>query len=451
MRVDDRARQLFDTNADGVPPGKVRDMLRRMSGWRTPAAVPQPGLERNDRGSIEASFGAMGSTAELSRRQAAAGAVALAFAQGGSKARESVVTQLAAAVDSGSDDSAIALIDALADIEGGLALLAAIRVELHGIDDEPRKKLDTLLRNQLKPTMSASLLDLRAIAWDSPAQYLEHIAAFDTVHPIESFDALRLRLQPDRQCRALFHPGFGDEPLAIVWVALTNGTPTSMRQIIDPARTPAPPTKADTAAFYSVTACQPGLAGLGLGTRLILATINATRAALPNVERTLTLSPMPGLMSWLRSYAAAGSASGTASASVAASADGSSTDVLRRTFGFERSDAETLALLTDPVWMAHPESQSAAEPLVRAATTYLCSRSEAGTAIDSVARFHLGNGARIVGVHPFADRSERALTNSAGVMVNYRYDLDQLAANQLAYRTGGTIAIDRALRDYVTV
>ena len=392
----------------------------------------------------------MRSTTELSRRQASAGAVALAFAQGGQKSRDSVVTHLLAAVDSGTDESAAALIDALADIEGGLALLSAIRLELIGAADDRRKKLDTLLRGQLKPTMSASLLDLRAIAWDSPAQYLEHIARFDTVHPIESYDALRLRLQPDRQCRALYHPGFGDEPLAIVWVALTNGTPTSMRDIIDPARTPAPPSKADTAAFYSITACQPGLAGLGLGTRLILATINATRAALPNVTKTLTLSPMPGLMAWLRSHAANGGAPiGGVVGNATSADDGAPTDVLRRTFGFSRNDDETLALLVDPVWMGHAESKSEAEPLLRAATTYLTAQSESGGSIDSVARFHLGNGARIVGVHPFADPSERALSTSAGVMVNYRYDLDQLATNQLAYRSDGTVAMDRALREHL--
>ncbi len=65
---------------------------------------------------------------------------------------------------------------------------------------------------------------------------------------------------------------------------------------------------------------------------------------------------------------------------------------------------------------------------LRLATLYLRTMKN-GQPSDPVARFHLGNGARIERVNWAADRSPKGLAQSCGIMVNYLYDLDQLDDN----------------------
>src|SRR5262249_13506504 len=70
------------------------------------------------------------------------------------------------------------------------------------------------------------------------------------------------------------------------------------------------------------------------------------------------------------------------------------------------------------------------EPLLRAAAWYyLHARGARDTPLDSVARFHLGNGARLERLNFLADTSERALQQSHGLMVNYLYDLEHIEQN----------------------
>ena len=45
---------------------------------------------------------------------------------------------------------------------------------------------------------------------------------------------------------------------------------------------------------------------------------------------------------------------------------------------------------------------------------------------DPVARFHLGNGARVERIHWGADLSPKGMRQSHGLMVNYLYDLRKL-------------------------
>lgn len=55
---------------------------------------------------------------------------------------------------------------------------------------------------------------------------------------------------------------------------------------------------------------------------------------------------------------------------------------------------------------------------------------------DSVARFHLGNGAILKKVNLNADLSEKGINQSYGIMVNYLYDLDVVEENhELFFKT----------------
>jgi len=66
--------------------------------------------------------------------------------------------------------------------------------------------------------------------------------------------------------------------------------------------------------------------------------------------------------------------------------------------------------------------------------------------IDSVARFHLGNGARLERINWLGDTSAKGLRESAGIMVNYLYRLEDIEKNHEAYANQGTVAASSAVR-----
>ena len=75
---------------------------------------------------------------------------------------------------------------------------------------------------------------------------------------------------------------------------------------------------------------------------------------------------------------------------------------------------------------------------MRAAAWYFLRARNAGAAlpVDAVARFHLGNGARLERINWLGDTSERAIAQAHGLMVNYLYDLDDIEKNHEAYAEG---------------
>jgi malonyl-CoA decarboxylase len=64
--------------------------------------------------------------------------------------------------------------------------------------------------------------------------------------------------------------------------------------------------------------------------------------------------------------------------------------------------------------------------LMQFAAHYLGQGLHQGRPIDAVARFHLGNGARVERIHWAADPSAKGHRQSFGIMVNYLYDLKKL-------------------------
>jgi malonyl-CoA decarboxylase len=87
------------------------------------------------------------------------------------------------------------------------------------------------------------------------------------------------------------------------------------------------------------------------------------------------------------------------------------------------------------------------EPMLRAAATYfMTGRKPGGAPLDSVARFHLGNGARLERLYWPGDLSERGRRQSCGLMVNYLYDLGDIEKNHEAYAENRTIITSGAIR-----
>ena len=269
-------------------------------------------------------------------------------------------------------------------------------------------------------------LVLRPIDWTTPANILEKIIRYEAVHAIDSWEDLRLRLAPpDRRCFAFFHPQMVDEPLIFVEVALTTEIPDAIDSLLTETRDITEPTAATTAVFYSISNCQPGLRGISFGSFLIKQVAEELRRQLPGLTRFVTLSPVPGFAAWLTHERATPASSFLSDAT-----------------------RDTLEILDAPGWHEdHEQAERLRAPLLALAAGYfLTARSASGKMIDPVARFHLGNGARLERLNWLADPSPKGLAQAHGLMVNYLYDLDSIEENHEAFSDHGVIAVAAQLR-----
>jgi malonyl-CoA decarboxylase len=116
------------------------------------------------------------------------------------------------------------------------------------------------------------------------------------------------------------------------------------------------------------------------------------------------------------------------------------------------SDKSALAALDSPSWWRDLDTAAQLEdPLMRAAAWYfLRARNDRGLPVDAIARFHLGNGARLERINWLADTSDKAMAQAHGLMVNYLYELDDIEKNHEAYAEARTVvassAVQRLLR-----
>jgi len=300
---------------------------------------------------------------------------------------------------------------------GGTGALIAMRSEITAhLHDEPELKLlDADLRHLFASWFNRGFLVLRRIDWQSPAAVLEKLIAYEAVHEIKGWDDLRRRLAPDRRCFAFFHPALPGEPLIFVEVALVQGLATSMPPLLsqdgneDAARAQAE--SADTAIFYSISNCQEGLRGVSFGNFLIKQVVEELKAEFPQLKQFSTLSPIPGFRRWLTQRLSDGDASNAA--------------LLRQ-------------LAHDGWWNDLQQSETLRANLMQLCAVYLTRKPS--IRIDPVARFHLGNGARLERINWLGNTTPRGIQESFGIMVNYLYDHDSIEANHEAFVHDGTIA-----------
>ena len=282
---------------------------------------------------------------------------------------------------------------------------------IQALDDLPQlKAVETDLKHQFISWFNRGFLELRVIDWNTPASILERIIQYESVHAIEGWDDLRARLRGNRMCFAFFHPAMPDDPLVFVEVALTEGVPDAIGPLIDKSKESDVGNTPDTVVFYSISNCHPGLAGVSFGNFLIKQVVEEVGKRYSNMKRYVTLSPIPGFCRWL-----------------AAQELGIDLDEMRsmaRTDTAKTVDARRNALLA-------------------ACAQYLLKERRNNLALDPVARFHLGNGASLHAIHWAADLSDKGLEQSAGLMVNYLYDLRSIEENHDSYFDQGEIARSR--------
>ena len=298
---------------------------------------------------------------------------------------------------------------------GGTAALVRMRAQLIEAMDhrDDLAAIDDDFLHLFSSWFNRGFLVLRTIDWSTPANLLEKIIRYEAVHAIRDWNDLRARIDsPDRRCYAFFHPALIDEPLIFVEVALTRGIPAGIDPILSANRERIDPERATTAVFYSISNCQRGLAGVSFGHFLIKQVVEEVGRQIPRLSTFITLSPAPNFAEWLKRERAT-------EASLALSEE-------------DRAALETLDRAD--WWRDEAAVETLREPLLRAAAWYyLRARTPRGTPLDSVARFHLGNGARLERLNFAADTSERALRQSYGLMVNYLYDLEHIERNHEAY------------------
>ena len=315
---------------------------------------------------------------------------------------------------------------------GATAEIIALRHELLRLPkgDAGHKAVDRDLEQLLQTWFNRGFLVLRGIDWQTPAAILEKIIAYEAVHEIKSWDDLRRRLDPaDRRCFAFFHPSLVDEPLIFVEVALTSDVPDSIEPVLE-ARHGDADEEPTTAVFYSISNCQEGLRGISFGNFLLKQVVEELARELPSLKTFVTLSPAPHFARWLDRAIAGGDDAGIVTP----------------------KDREILKVLRDPRWVdvareLGPQAAPLKDTLLALAAHYfLIERSSDLRPVDPVARFHLGNGARLERLNWLADTSEKGLREAHGLMVNYRYDLAEIERNHEAYANDGTVAASRSVR-----
>ena len=307
---------------------------------------------------------------------------------------------------------------------GGTSDLVAMRADLLRLMNGHRdlEALDRDVAHLLNSWFNRGFLVLRRIDWSTPANILEQIIRYEAVHEIRDWDDLRRRIDPvDRSCYAFFHPALADAPLIFVEVALTESIPSAIAPLLAVDRQPVPIDRARTAVFYSISNTQRGLGGISFGNFLIQQVVEELRRELPKLDTFVTLSPVPGFMQWLKQP--------------------NDTPLLEE----ERT---VLKMLDEPKWYENAEMTAQLRSVLEPAAAYyfLRARTSKGRLIDPVARFHLGNGARLERINWLGDLSPKGLRESAGIMVNYLYRLEDIEKNHEVYANEGEVVASSAVK-----
>jgi malonyl-CoA decarboxylase len=321
-------------------------------------------------------------------------------------------------------------------LQEGVKFLVDLRAELLPLTaaDPALKSLDQDILGLLCSWFDVGFLDLQRITWETSATLLEKLIKYEAVHAIKSWQDLKNRLREDRRCFAYFHPRMPHEPLIFVEVALVNGIAANIHDLLDESKPTLLPSQANCAIFYSISNCQAGLAGVGFGNFLIKNVVKDLSAKLPNLKTFSTLSPIPGFLAYLRKHPE----------EVVFSER--ELKPLKEMAGEADVQEFFLSTLNNLQEYLAGENPSPLKPILqRLCAKYLLSAKKGRQAYDRVSHFHLSNGAKIERINWAADLSEKGFGQSAGMMVNYLYQLSDIEKNHENYTGGGKIAVSSAV------
>jgi malonyl-CoA decarboxylase len=304
---------------------------------------------------------------------------------------------------------------------GGTAALIELRRRvLCGLASHPEwAVISADLEQLLRSWLNGGFLEFRRIDWHTPTPVLENLIKYEAVHHIRDWADLRRRLQDDRRCFGFFHPSMPHEPLIFTELALTGELSARVQPLLDPD-SPVLDRKARSfAVFYSISSCHDGLRGVSFGNSLIRRVVDTLRREYPRLRTFATLSPIPGFRGWLDQAARNGNSAAAAASAVLADAscfaDAERADELGRT-------------------------------ILPLCATYFLNAKRGEEPADPVARFHLGNGARLERINWLGDTSQAGLDRSGSLTANYLYRLSDIERNHRAYVKDRRVVVSRQVQ-----
>ncbi|CAG2110710.1 unnamed protein product [Medioppia subpectinata] len=373
------------------------------------------------------------------------------------------------------------LFSQISRLENGVKFIVDMRSDLRSTLNSPNhdrltsvrlRSLSNYLKDLLGLWFSVGFLNLERITWNSPTSMLQKISEYEAVHPMRSWADLKRRLGLYRRCYVYSHSCLPSEPLVILHVALTPTISSSIQHIIKrTVRTPSLMDEnfvslpkdtfgvkeeskgLDAAIFYSITSSQRGLHGIELGNQLIKRVVRELRSEFPLISQFSTLSPVPNFSEYLLSEMQA-IQNGDHQKQRALVTDEEFQSLKRHFFG-DYSDVSDvwprlMALIKSNQWVDDERlTELLRAPLMRKCAHYLYNEKRRGYALNSVAHFHSRNGAVMWRLNWLADLSTRGLSNSCGMMVNYRYFLENIDNNSHLYTETRHIAADKQLLKWV--
>jgi malonyl-CoA decarboxylase len=257
--------------------------------------------------------------------------------------------------------------------------------------DQRLHALDVEMEYMFSTWFEVGFLELRRLSWDSPASLIEKLILYEAVHDITSWADVKNRLDSDRRCYGFFHSSLPNEPLIFVEVALLNDIASSVAPLLDETAPAIDTSKATVAIFYSISNTQVGLKGVSFGDSLIKRVVETLQEEFPKLRTFATLSPIPGFRNWL-----------------------------------QKKDPSLVTFMESAEIAELPEGNAFRKQTCKLAAFYLAKEMQANKPLDPVARFHLGNGARVEKLNWAADQSAKGVKQSLGLMVNYLYDVKKL-------------------------
>uniref|UniRef100_A0A3B1K9S3 Malonyl-CoA decarboxylase, mitochondrial n=1 Tax=Astyanax mexicanus TaxID=7994 RepID=A0A3B1K9S3_ASTMX len=334
------------------------------------------------------------------------------------------------------------LLGHISRVEGGVKFLVDLRADLLGltsskITDSPyMRELNSTLKSLLSEWFSVGLLRLERITWQSPCELLQKISQYEAVHPVRNWTDIKRRVGPYRRCYAFTHASMPGEPLVVLHVALTQDISDNIQCIVREFETLdaiEEVQKINTAIFYSISSTQAGLQGVELGNYLIKRVVRELQSEFPHMAQFSSLSPIPGFTSWLQGFLGQYRKEGRA-AELLTEQEWKEVEELTGAASGAAALETLRSLLGSGEWLRSERLVRVLEPVLkRLCAWYLYGEKRRGYALNPVANFHLQNGAVLWRLNWLADTSPRGIANSCGLMVNYRYFLQETSTNSATY------------------
>lgn len=187
-------------------------------------------------------------------------------------------------------------------VPGGFKCLLDLRSDLKVFEKQSIHSFARMLLFDLSELMKSwfesGLMKSQRLQLDSLSKdCVESLLKGDRVHPLYSVEELERRFVEGKRCYAMVHSHMPDLPLTVVYVHFDRKVPSSVEDLWS---TSVKEREASILVLYSISSLHDGLSGMDLGHSLIQQVIHQVIQEFPQISAVYTLSPIPGLKSWIQ-------------------------------------------------------------------------------------------------------------------------------------------------------